>query len=40
MASKENDVFYLKLRWISSKDEAERSRLATKIRELLSEQKA
>jgi hypothetical protein len=40
MASKENDVFYLKLQWISSKDEAERAKLAAKIRQLLSEKKA
>jgi len=40
MASKENDVFYLKLKWISCKDEAERAKMATKIRQLLSEKKA
>jgi hypothetical protein len=40
MASKENDVFYLKLQWISCKDEAERAKLAAKIRQLLSEKKA
>jgi hypothetical protein len=37
MPSKENDVFYLKLQWMSSKDEAERKRLAEKIKQLLSE---
>jgi len=36
MASKEKDVFYLKLQWISCKDEAERKKLAEKIRQLLS----
>jgi len=40
MASKENDVFYLKLQWISCKDELERKKLAEKIRQLLSEKKA
>ena len=39
MATKEKDVFYLKLQWISSKDELERSKLAAKIRQSLSEQK-
>ena len=37
MPSKENDVFYLKLQWISCKDEAERKKLAEKIRQVLSE---
>jgi len=36
MPSKDNDVFYLKLQWISSKDEAERKQLAEKIKQLLS----
>jgi hypothetical protein len=36
MPSKDQDVFYLKLQWISSKDEAERKRISDKIRELLS----
>jgi len=39
MPSKEKDVFYLKLQWISSKDEGERRRLAEQIRKLLSEGK-
>ncbi|HMK82912.1 MAG TPA: hypothetical protein VK503_04280 [Candidatus Bathyarchaeia archaeon] len=39
MASKENDVFYLKLQWISCKDEAERTKLANKIRQVLSGKK-
>jgi hypothetical protein len=37
MATKERDVFYLKLQWISSKDELERSKLAAKIKQMLSE---
>ena len=37
MSSKENDVFYLKLQWISAKDEAERKKLAEKIKQVLSE---
>jgi len=36
MPSKEQDVFYLKLQWISAKDEAEREKLAQKIRQALS----
>jgi hypothetical protein len=39
MASKENDVFYLKLQWISAKDETERKKLSEKIRQVLSQQK-
>jgi hypothetical protein len=35
MASKEKDVFYLKLQWISAKDEAEKKALAEKIRQAL-----
>jgi len=30
-----NTIFYLKLQWISAKDEAERKSLGNKIRELL-----
>jgi hypothetical protein len=37
MASKEKDVFYLKLQWISSKDEAEKKKLAEQIRQVLAE---
>jgi hypothetical protein len=37
MASKDKDVFYLKLQWISTKDEGERKKLAEKIRQALSE---
>jgi len=40
MPSKDNDVFYLKLQWISAKDEAERKKLADQIRQLLSQGKA
>jgi hypothetical protein len=36
MPSKEQDVFYLKLQWISAKDEAEKEKLAQKIRQVLS----
>jgi hypothetical protein len=39
MASK-NDIFYLKLQWISCNDEAERKKLAEKIRQALSDKKA
>jgi len=39
MVTKEKDVFYLKLQWISSKDESERSKLAAKIKQALTEQK-
>jgi hypothetical protein len=39
MASKEKDIFYLKLQWISAKDEAEKKKLAEKIREALSRKK-
>jgi hypothetical protein len=39
MASKEKDVFYLKLQWISAKDEAEKQKLAEKIRQALSREK-
>jgi hypothetical protein len=37
MPSKDKDVFYLKLQWISTRDEAERKKLAEKIRQALSE---
>ena len=36
---KEKDIFYLKLQWISAKDEAERKSLAEKIRQLMAEQR-
>lgn len=36
MSSKEKDIFYLKLQWISTTDEAERKKLAEKIRQALS----
>jgi hypothetical protein len=39
MPSKEKDVFYLKLQWISAKDEAEKEKLAEKIRQALSREK-
>jgi hypothetical protein len=39
MSSKEKDVFYLKLQWISAKDEAEKDRLAQKIKRALSGEK-
>ncbi len=38
MPSKENDIFYLKLQWMSAKDENERKKLADKIRQMLTEQ--
>ncbi len=37
MASKEKDVFYLKLQWISSKDEDEKKKLAEQIKQDLAE---
>jgi len=37
MPSKDKDVFYLKLQWISTRDEAERKKLVEKIRQALSE---
>jgi hypothetical protein len=37
MPSEEKDVFYLKLQWISAKDEAEKKKLAEKIRHILLE---
>ncbi len=37
MASKEKDVFYLKLQWISAKDEAEKKKVAEKIKQVLAE---
>jgi hypothetical protein len=36
MPSKDTDVFKLKLQWISAKDEAEKKKLAEKIRQALS----
>jgi hypothetical protein len=38
MSSEEKDVFNLKLQWISAKDEAEKKKLAEKIRQILLEQ--
>ena len=35
MASKEKDLFYLKLQWISAKGEAEKKALAEKIMQAL-----
>jgi hypothetical protein len=35
MASKEKDVFYLKLQWMSAKDAAQRKELADKIKQTL-----
>jgi len=40
MPSKDKDVFYLKLQWMSAKDDAERKKLAEQIRQLLSQQKS
>jgi hypothetical protein len=37
---KEKSTFYLKLQWISAKDDAERETLAKKIRQILAEQTA
>jgi hypothetical protein len=37
MPSKENDVFYLKLQWISAKDDAERKNIGDKIRQLIAQ---
>jgi hypothetical protein len=34
-SDKENAIFYLKLQWISAKDDAERESLGKKIRQLL-----
>jgi len=39
MPSKEDDIFTLKLKWISSKDEAERKELSERIRRLLTQKK-
>jgi len=39
MPSKEEDVFYLKLKWICAKDQAEKDKLGEKIRQLLSQGK-
>jgi hypothetical protein len=38
-SDKENTVFYLKLQWISAKNDAERESLGKKIRELLAASK-
>jgi hypothetical protein len=35
---KENSVFYLKLQWISAKDDAERARVGERIRRFLAKQ--
>jgi len=35
-SEKESSIFYLKLQWISAKDEAERQSLGKRIREALS----
>jgi hypothetical protein len=35
---KETSIFYLKLQWVSTKDEAERKTLGEKIRQLLLDQ--
>jgi hypothetical protein len=37
MSTKEKDVFYLKLQWISAKNETEKTALAEKIKQVLSE---
>jgi hypothetical protein len=37
MPSKDKDIFYLKLQWISCKDETDRKKIAEKIRQALSE---
>ena len=39
MPSNEKDVFYLKLQWISAKNEDEKKRLAEKIKQALSGEK-
>jgi hypothetical protein len=39
MPSKDKDIFYLKLQWISAKDEAERKKLAEQIKQQLSQNK-
>jgi hypothetical protein len=38
MSAKEKDVFYLKLQWISAKDETMKKELAEKIKQALSGQ--
>jgi hypothetical protein len=38
MTAKQKDVFYLKLQWISAKDEAEKKQWAEKIKQVLSGQ--
>ncbi|HUK51478.1 MAG TPA: hypothetical protein VLV18_10605 [Terriglobales bacterium] len=37
MLPKEKDIFYLKLQWVSAKDEAERNSIGDKIRQLIAE---
>jgi uncharacterized membrane protein (DUF2068 family) len=39
MPSNENNVFYLKLQWMSCKDEEERKEIAEKIRQALAQSK-
>jgi hypothetical protein len=39
MPSNENNVFYLKLQWMSCKDEEERKKIAEKIRQALAQSK-
>jgi len=38
MPPKDKNVFFLKLQWISAKDDAERKKLAQQIQQLLSQQ--
>ncbi len=40
MPPKDKDVFYLKLQWISAKDDAERKKLAEQIKQQLSQSKS
>jgi hypothetical protein len=40
MPSKEKDIFYLKLQWISAKDDAERKSIGDRIRQLMAEEKS
>ena len=39
MPSKEKDVFYLKLQWMSAKSEDEKKKLAEKIKQALAREK-
>jgi len=39
MTSKDEDIFYLKLQWISSKNEDEKKKLAEKIKQALAHRK-